>query len=59
MCDIGNLGSANILEKTGLTFIETFDFDGIEHKWYKITKDEWMTKTKKSGNINKDKKPNS
>ena len=46
MCDIRNLGSAIVLEKTGLTFIETFDFDGIEHKWYKITKDEWMTKLK-------------
>lgn len=49
MCDIGNLGSANVLEKTGLKFIETFDFDGIEHKWYKITKDEWMKKTENQG----------
>lgn len=46
MCDLGNLSSANVLEKTGLTFIETFDLDGIEHKWFKITKKEWLTKTK-------------
>jgi RimJ/RimL family protein N-acetyltransferase len=41
MCDIGNVGSKNVLEKTGLKFIETFDLDGINHHWFRITKDEW------------------
>lgn len=41
MCDVGNIASKNVLEKTGLKFIETFDLDGIEHNWFKITKDEW------------------
>lgn len=44
MCDSRNLGSANVLEKTGLQFIETFDYNRIEHKWYKITKSEWLKK---------------
>jgi RimJ/RimL family protein N-acetyltransferase len=41
MCDIGNVGSKNVLEKTGLKFIESFDLDGIKHHWFRITKDEW------------------
>ncbi|MGB5024733.1 MAG: GNAT family N-acetyltransferase [Saprospiraceae bacterium] len=44
MCDTRNTGSANVLEKTGLQFIETFDLNGIEHNWYKITKREWLKK---------------
>ena len=31
----------NVLEKTGLKFIETFDFNGINQNWFRITKDEW------------------
>ena len=41
MCDIGNVGSKNVLEKTGLKLIETFDLSGIKHHWFRITKDEW------------------
>ena len=41
MCDVGNMASKNVLEKTGLKFIETFDLDGIAHNWFKITNDEW------------------
>ena len=41
MCDNGNVGSKNVLEKTGLKFVETFDHDGIKHNWFRITKDEW------------------
>ena len=41
MCDLGNVGSKNVLEKTGLKFIETFDLDGIKHNWFRITKNEW------------------
>ena len=43
MCDIGNASSKNVLEKTGLKFIETFDFDGRKHNWLRITKDEWTS----------------
>ncbi|RZJ98800.1 MAG: N-acetyltransferase [Flavobacterium sp.] len=41
MCDVGNIASKNVLEKTGLKYIETFDLEGIEHNWFKITKNEW------------------
>ena len=36
MADVDNLGSNNILKKIGLNFIETFDYDGVMHNWYKI-----------------------
>jgi len=39
--DIGNRNSKNVLEKVGLKFIETFDYDGVQHNWYKIDKNEW------------------
>ncbi|WP_428658192.1 GNAT family N-acetyltransferase [Runella sp.] len=42
ICDVANKGSKNVLEKTGLKFIETFDLDGVEHNWFKITKEEWL-----------------
>lgn len=38
MADCENKGSNNVLKKVGLNFIETFDFDGIKHNWYKIEK---------------------
>ncbi|MES2811328.1 MAG: GNAT family N-acetyltransferase [Bacteroidota bacterium] len=41
ICDIENKGSKNVLEKTGLTLVETFNHEGIEHNWFKITKEEW------------------
>jgi len=41
ICDIGNIASKNVLEKTGLKIIETFELDGIKHHWFRISKDEW------------------
>lgn len=41
MADCENMKSNNALTKIGLRFIETFDFDGISHNWYKINKTEW------------------
>ncbi len=41
MCEIGNAGSKNVLEKTGLKLIETFDLCGSNHHWFRITRDEW------------------
>lgn len=38
MADIDNEGSNKILKKVGLKFIETFDFEGVEHNWYKLEK---------------------
>lgn len=36
MADCRNQGSNKILKKVGLQFIKTFDYEGIEHNWYKI-----------------------
>ncbi len=44
MANIDNAGSNNVLRKAGLKFIETFDFDGIKHNWYKIEKTEYENK---------------
>ena len=44
MADCNNNGSNKILEKVGLSFIEKFELDGIEHNWYKITKTEYQSK---------------
>jgi ribosomal-protein-alanine N-acetyltransferase len=44
MADVNNLASKKVLEKSGLTCIETFDLKGIPHHWFKISKDEWLKK---------------
>lgn len=38
IADCENEGSNKILNKIGFKFIETFDFDGVKHNWYKIEK---------------------
>jgi ribosomal-protein-alanine N-acetyltransferase len=40
--EINNIASNKILQKVGLRYIETFEFDGEPHNWYKITKLEWL-----------------
>ena len=40
--DINHLASNKILQKIGLQFIDTFDYEGITHNWYKIKKSEWL-----------------
>ena len=41
MADIENEGSNKILKKVGLKFIETFDFEGIKHNWYKLERSKY------------------
>ncbi|MGV3546206.1 MAG: GNAT family N-acetyltransferase [Pedobacter sp.] len=41
ICDVDNVGSKNILQKCGLNLIETFDYDGTLHYWFKIKKEAW------------------
>ncbi len=38
IADCENSGSNDILKKVGLNFVETFDYNGIKHNWYKIDK---------------------
>ncbi|MDH5598405.1 MAG: GNAT family N-acetyltransferase [Cyclobacteriaceae bacterium] len=38
MADYRNKGSNNILKKSGMSFIETFEYEGVKHHWYKIEK---------------------
>lgn len=41
---IENMASNKVLKKVGLHFIETFEYDGTLHNWYKIEKLEWQEK---------------
>lgn len=44
MSNIENDGSNNVLKKAGLKLIETFNFEGIVHNWYKIEKTEFVNR---------------
>jgi ribosomal-protein-alanine N-acetyltransferase len=37
----GNRASINVLKKSGLKYIETFDSEGVPHIWLKIMRKEW------------------
>ncbi len=39
---IENIASNKVLQKVGLKFIETFEYDGAPHNWYGISKKEWL-----------------
>lgn len=41
---IDNIASNKVLQKVGLTQMEVFDYDGMLHNWYRVTKEEWMDK---------------
>ena len=41
LADIANAGSNNVLTKLGLEFIEEFDYDGIRHNWYKLSREQY------------------
>jgi [ribosomal protein S5]-alanine N-acetyltransferase len=41
IADVHNAKSRKVLEKSGLKFIETFNWDGVPHDWFEITKEEW------------------
>lgn len=36
-----NSGSNRVLVKLGMRCLETFDYDGAPHNWYKIARQEW------------------
>ncbi len=40
--DINHLASNKILQKVGLKFIETFDFEDLPHHWYSLKRSEWL-----------------
>lgn len=40
MADTANSASRNVLEKVGMRFSATFEYDGVEHAWYKLLKNE-------------------
>jgi RimJ/RimL family protein N-acetyltransferase len=41
MAHINNISSQKVLQNVGLKYIETFDFEGAPHYWYKILGKDW------------------
>lgn len=39
---VENIGSNKVLQKVGLSFVETFKFDAEEHNWYSISQADWL-----------------
>ncbi len=44
MADCENMASNKLLKKVGLTHVETFDFEGVRHNWYKIGSKEFESR---------------
>ena len=44
MADCENDGSNKVLKKIGLTLIEKFSLDGVDHNWYRIKRKEYENK---------------
>jgi RimJ/RimL family protein N-acetyltransferase len=44
MADIRNIASNKVLQKSGLKLIEQFDFNGVDHNWYHLLREEWRKK---------------
>ncbi|MFI5264389.1 MAG: GNAT family N-acetyltransferase, partial [Candidatus Kapaibacterium sp.] len=42
--DMDNIASRNVLIKSGLKYVETFDFEGYPCGWYKISKEDWLSR---------------
>lgn len=53
MADIDNETSNEILKKVGLNYINSFDYKGVKHNWYKLTSSEYEKKKYKSEILNK------
>ena len=43
---VDNYGSNNVLRKLGFKLEEVFDYEGIPHNWYELTKDDWSMERK-------------
>ncbi|QMU27517.1 GNAT family N-acetyltransferase [Adhaeribacter radiodurans] len=44
MTDVRNSGSRKVLEKVGFHIILKFYYEGVEHYWFQITKNQWQEK---------------
>jgi ribosomal-protein-alanine N-acetyltransferase len=51
IANIKNDASNTILKKVGLQALQTFNYKGEEHNWYKITKEEWATIKKQESSV--------
>jgi len=47
--DVGNTASRHVLEKAGLRYVETFDYEGDAHDWLRLKRDEWEQSVRNDG----------
>ena len=40
--DVNNIASNVVLQKAGLKYLESFDFEGDPHHWYTLKRSEWL-----------------
>jgi ribosomal-protein-alanine N-acetyltransferase len=40
--EVNHTASNKILKKIGLKFIEPFDYEGVTHNWYNLSKTDWV-----------------
>jgi ribosomal-protein-alanine N-acetyltransferase len=49
--EVNHAASNKILKKIGLKFIETFDYEGVTHNWYTLSKTDWVALKQTAKNI--------
>ena len=49
--EVNHIASNKILKKIGLKFIETFDYEGVTHNWYNLSKTDWVALKQTTKNI--------
>jgi ribosomal-protein-alanine N-acetyltransferase len=49
--EVNHIASNKILKKIGLKFIETFDYYGVTHNWYTLSKTDWVALKQTAKNI--------
>lgn len=42
ICDVENDGSKNVLQKCGMTLVDTFDDKNVPHYWFEIKSEDWQ-----------------
>lgn len=39
--DVNNIGSNKVLQKVGMRWVETFEFEGFDNNWYRLRRMDW------------------
>lgn len=50
ICEVGNIGSVNVLQKCGLQLKDNFLYEDIPHYWFELQKTAWIKQTGPNNN---------